>query len=174
MGDSPLPEGMSTATESLPDAPERLFFRVAVRPGMNNPQARKQANDWIAANVKLPDDDAVAWGIPTAPGDPLRSYWLRGAAIVDSHDLQAVDAEAGANGAPPILKLSFNAEGSESLKQATANWRGGRLAMVLDGAVLATPIVADEIDSGQLGLSMGPGAALENAQALAAALMAGR
>jgi preprotein translocase subunit SecD len=49
----------------------------------------------------------------------------------------------------PLIGLDFNSEGSDLLAKITREHRGEVLAIILDGKVLSTPVIQDEISNGQ-------------------------
>jgi preprotein translocase subunit SecD len=94
---------------------------------------------------------------------------LRGPPIFTGKDV--VDAELVDSADVGIL-VSLSDEAGQRLQGATRAHRGGRLAIVLDGAVESAPVVRSEIAGGQVVISLGSTspAARDQAELLVGAL----
>jgi hypothetical protein len=167
-GKETLPAWLTAEVETV-DGKSHTYFRVALPPGGTYTDARAIGDAWVKANLKLPDDDAVVWGVPDGPDAPIRSYFLRGEAIVSSADVQGAKAWADETG-QPFVSIQLSADGAARLKAATHAWIEKRLAVLLDGVVVTAPVVKTEIPNGNVSLAMGRGATLGAAQKLAEAL----
>ena len=166
-GSDPLPTGLTTEVETVAGR-QHLYFQLQVPQGLTNPEARDQATGWIQAHVQLPPDDAVVWSVASAPGAPLRSYFLRGQPFVSSADLAGAEAVAGDQADdPPRLRLRLTPGATPRFESVRRTWTGKRLALLLEGTVVGAPLADASAD---LVLTLGRGATLENAQVLAAAL----
>lgn len=55
----------------------------------------------------------------------------------------------------PLISLTFNSEGAKLFAKVTREHKGEVLAIVLDGAILSSPVIQDEITSGEAQITGG-------------------
>jgi preprotein translocase subunit SecD len=127
----------------------------------------------------LADGGAAPEGLVLgATGDRFEPYLLLFADAADADDAlltgahvrQAAPGFNPGNGAP-IVNFQFDDAGARALNKLTTTYAGDRIAIVLDGAIIAAPVISSPITSGS-GFIDG-GFTTEGAQALAAILNAG-
>lgn len=88
---------------------------------------------------------------PTRVGEPL---FVETAALLDGRDVSGALPEPTPDGGWRV-SIELTATGTERFAEATAARVGGRLAIVLDGEVLAAPIVTEPLDSGRVQFPVG-------------------
>lgn len=93
--------------------------------------AKPKTEDILKANPNATVDDLF---VPTG----LTGQYLSRATVNFAANTQA-----------PVVGLNFNSEGADLFKKITHDHKGEILAVVLDGKVLSTPVIQDEITSGQ-------------------------
>jgi hypothetical protein len=129
------------------------FIRFEARSDATFKQACRDANAWAATRARLPVGTRLAWGRQDdAPGMVLRSYPIRGQAVVTSVDVSS--AEAQTEDGEVSLALSFQGAASQRFQTVTREHRGERLALLLDGGVQLAPVITAEIKGGRLLLSL--------------------
>lgn len=103
--------------------------------------------------------------------DPPIGYLVRKQPIVANEDIVEAEPATNAQSGNPVVNLRFAPDGAARFARATADNAGTTLAVVLDGAVIATPLVRKAITDGtvQLSAEMTP----EGAEDLALLLRAG-
>ena len=96
----------------------------------------------------------------------LRSYPIRGQAVITSADVSS--AEAQTKDGEVSLALAFETAASQRFQKVTREHRGDRLAMLIDGGVQVAPVIKAEIIGGRLLVSLTDTTA-EQARSLATA-----
>jgi hypothetical protein len=162
--------GMSLAREDV-DGRTTTLLLYQPEASIERRQLMARVASFVQERITLPPGTRIAWGSdsdPPAKG-PLRSYVLRGPPIFTGKDV--VDAELVDSADVGIL-VSLSDEAGQRLQGATRAHRGGRLAIVLDGAVESAPVVRSEIAGGQVVISLGSTspAARDQAELLVGAL----
>ena len=103
--------------------------------------------------------------------DPPIGYLVRKQPIIANQDIVDAKSAINAQSGNPVVNLRLGPEGAARFAKATADTTGTTIAVVLDGAVIATPLVRKAITDGtiQLSAEMSP----EGADDLALLLRAG-
>ncbi|MCV9965261.1 protein translocase subunit SecDF [Pararhizobium sp. BT-229] len=103
--------------------------------------------------------------------DPPIGYLLRKQPIIANADILDARSAINAQSGNPVVNLRLAPDGTVRFAKATADTAGTTVAVVLDGAVIATPLVRKAITDGtvQLAAEMSP----EGADDLALLLRAG-
>ncbi len=103
--------------------------------------------------------------------DPPIGYLVRKQPIIANQDIVDAKSAINAQSGNPVVNLRLGPEGAARFAKATADTAGTTIAVVLDGAVIATPLVRKAITDGtiQLSAEMSP----EGADDLALLLRAG-
>ncbi|URK87870.1 hypothetical protein LP421_09100 [Rhizobium sp. RCAM05350] len=159
---------------------DRIIVQI---PGRYDPEQVKyilgQAGNlsFRSIDMSMPVQDAVNGQPPAnsevlySADDPPIGFLLRRQPIVSNSDFVDAKSAINAQSGNPVVNLRLGPEGTARLAQATADSSGTTLAIVLDGAVIATPLVRKAITDGtvQLVADMSP----EGADDLALLLRAG-
>ncbi|WP_275782355.1 protein translocase subunit SecDF [Pararhizobium gei] len=158
--------------------------RVAIQiPGRYDPEQLKyilsQAGtlSFRTIDMSMPVQQAVDGQPPVtsevlySADDPPVAYLVHKQPVISNVDITDAIAAINAQSGNSVINLTLGAEGSQRLAEATAAATGMTLAVVLDGAVIATPLVRKAITEGtvQLAAEMTP----EGAGDLALLLRAG-
>lgn len=85
--------------------------------------------------------------------DPPIGYLVRRQPIIANADIVDAQAAINAQSGNPVVNLRLGTEGTERFAKATADSAGTTLAIILDGAVIATPLVRKAITDGTVQLS---------------------
>lgn len=103
--------------------------------------------------------------------DPPIGYLVRKQPIISNQDIVEAKSAINAQSGNPVVNLRLGPDGTARFAKATADTAGTTIAVVLDGAVIATPLVRKTIADGtvQLSAEMSP----EGADDLALLLRAG-
>ncbi|WP_428428581.1 protein translocase subunit SecDF [Pararhizobium sp.] len=159
---------------------DRIIVQI---PGRYDPEQVKyilgQAGilSFRSIDMSMPVQDAVNGQPPVnsevlySADDPPIGYLLRRQPIIDNSDIIDAQSAVNAQSGNPVVNLRLGADGTTRFAQATTDNSGTTLAIVLDGAVIATPLVRKAITDGtvQLVADMSP----EGADDLALLLRAG-
>lgn len=78
--------------------------------------------------------------LPVHPGDAPQKIVLEPAVLLDATALRAATVESGP-GTTAGISLAFTDAGSKRFAEITTEHAGKRLAIILDGRVLAAPVV---------------------------------
>ena len=167
-----------------PEIRKRGADRITVQlPGRADPEQLKYilsqagALSFRAIDMSMPVRDAVAGQPPAgseilySADDPPIGYLVRRQPIIASADIVEARAAVNAQSGDPVVNLRFSAQGTARFADATANSAGVTLAVVLDGAVIATPLVRKAITDGTVQLAAPM--SVEGAEDLALLLRAG-
>ena len=115
------------------------------------PEAKKFTSEEIAS--KSVDEVFAATG--------LDGHYLSRA------ELQFTTGGNGQIGGQPTVGITFNSEGRDLFAKITREQKGEVLAIFLDGQVISSPVIRDEITDGKAVISGGsPGFAIEEAKSL--------
>lgn len=128
-----------TAKKQIGETPT-LTFKL-VREGANPPQT-------LATSTK--QSTTTATSTNATDTDPLIDTGLTGR-FVDDAQTQFGGGRGVSN--EPGVSVSFNAKGAEKFANITANNVGQRLAVYLDGRLLSSPVIQEEIPGGQARIS---------------------
>jgi preprotein translocase subunit SecD len=127
-------------------------------------EAQGDPHTWARAEGRLPvervlrrDETTGGWIVV------YETPSLTHAHIAAAHPVVGLDAQAS-------VRLRLDEQGKELLRETTRAARGERLAFELDGALIATPVVAEILDGGTLHLTLATEA---DAAVLAAVLATG-
>jgi preprotein translocase subunit SecD len=110
---------------------------------------------------------------PIDDRSPARLYLVVRRAEVDGEALRRAEAAVDAATGRAELDLTFDDGGAARLAALTRRVIGRRLALVLDGRILAAPLVGSAITGGRLRLPIGGVASRDELSDLAAALAVG-
>jgi hypothetical protein len=188
--ESEAPEGVSVYAESVPlgkgPSQRRSYARVSPGPGESNEAAWARVLPWLKT-FELPAGDRWTWQEVTEPeeqeeGAPLtlrvvglRTLVVRGEPVVTTADIESAVVKADQTlGYDSVgVLVTLGAAGAERFHEATREWVGRRLAIVVDGRVNSAPVVRSPIGAGRVTITMGTGSLdsrLTDARTLAAAL----
>ena len=109
--------------------------------------------------MSMPVQDAVNGQPPVnseilySADDPPIGYLLRRQPIIDNNDITDARSAVNAQSGNPVVNLRLGPDGTTRLAQATADSSGTTIAIVLDGAVIATPLVRKAITDGTIQLA---------------------
>jgi SecD/SecF fusion protein len=167
-----------------PEIRKRGADRITVQlPGRADPEQLKYILSQAAAlsfrtiDMSMPVEDAVSSQPPAgseilySADDPPIGYLVRRQPIVASADIIEARAAINAQSGDPVVNLRFSPQAAARFADATANSAGVTLAVVLDGAVIATPLVRKAITDGTVQLAAPM--SVEGAEDLALMLRAG-
>lgn len=87
--------------------------------------------------------------VPTDPNAELVLDEIFEPAVVTGRYLERARVEFDPNSGTPYVSLDFNDEGTKIFREITRTNKGEILAIVLDGAVISTPVIQDEITDGK-------------------------
>jgi hypothetical protein len=128
-------------------------------------EAVDRAQAWASGHLALAPDRRIAWGLdPEDPTSALRSYCLRGAAVLTSSDIETATAHDSST-----IRVILTRDGASRFALVTREEVGHHLAILLDDHVESAPLVQSEINSQHLVITLGD-ATGEEAEALAAGL----
>ncbi|MCE9573081.1 MAG: hypothetical protein K8W52_07985 [Deltaproteobacteria bacterium] len=147
---------------SFLSAPDAAALRAAIAPLPADPDA-----EIVFEAVSNP-----AHG--THPADRyVRTRVVARRAVIDGRGIAGANQAWDANTQKPIVQVDLTPEGGAVFGDFTASHVGGRLAIMLDDAVLSAPTINDPIRGGHLQITMGgdaPTKQLADARALADSL----
>jgi SecD/SecF fusion protein len=139
--------------------------RIVVQiPGRYDPEQVKYilsqagALSFRSIDMSMPVQDAVNGQPPAnseilySADDPPIGYLLRKQPIIDNADIVDAQAAINAQSGDPVVNLRLGPEGTTRFAKATADNAGTTVAIVLDGAVIATPLVRKAITDGTIQL----------------------
>jgi preprotein translocase subunit SecD len=87
--------------------------------------------------------------VPTDPNTPLVLDEIFQPAVVTGRYLERARVEFDPQSGTPYVSLDFNDEGTKVFRDVTRVNKGEILAIVLDGTVISTPVIQDEITDGK-------------------------
>lgn len=119
--------------------------------GASYPSAEQQSNGTIL--VKMPGiKDAAAAELLASRGD-LEFKTENGITVLTNKDI--LDAEAKTGDYGPLVLLSFNEKGSETLAKITQENIGKVIGIYLDDNLILAPTIAQEITEGKIQITSG-------------------
>ena len=100
----------------------------------------------VRFEVRLAEDKPGP-GLQEAKDDAGHSFYLHSEIVVDNSDITA--AKVTESGSPPVYAVSvtFNAAGTQKMREATQGHIGKTLAILLDGRVVMAPVLRSEISN---------------------------
>ncbi|MFO0680878.1 MAG: hypothetical protein U0234_02450 [Sandaracinus sp.] len=99
--------------------------------------------------------------------------WIAKASALGNDDIASADANVGPSGQPQVA-IALTPDGGRRFAELTAHIVGGRVALVLDGAVISVPVVQERITGGHLVMTLDARSTPGEAAAIAAALGGGQ
>lgn len=108
-------------------------------------------------------------------GQPERCslYCLEPTAAITGADVTEARAALDPYSNAPIVRLTLTPDAATRLERLTSANTGRQLAIVLDGRVLSAPVIQSAIPGGEIQITLGYAASLEQASTLASALGGG-
>lgn len=171
----PVPAGIAAFQEVVVLGPEaveyRTFVRLVVQPGETLAQARARAKPWFDARP-LPPGDHLAFAEIVEENEVtkareavgVRTFIATSQVALTQDDV--VDASLGAapnpEGKPePVATIELSPDASERFRVFTRDNLFRRLAVVVDGNVVMSARIQDEIGGGKISVSAAPEAPYE-------------
>ena len=113
-------------------------------------EAVKQIGKTPILEFRLPVDNAeeIAKNNPKATADELFQPAILTGQYLDSARVEFPSSSNVAN-AQPYIGLQFNSEGADIFRQLTSENVGKQLAIFLDGEIISSPVINEEISEGQ-------------------------
>jgi hypothetical protein len=140
------------------------FARIALRAGESKEEARGRFAVWLAGFSLPPgarfgfeddvDEDAVT---KKATVVALRAFVLAGEPELDSEDVTKATAVEPRDGESPFVALTLSSEGAKRFEDLTREWKGRRIAIVVDDEIVCAPVVRSVIAGGRVSVTMGEG-----------------
>ena len=93
--------------------------------------------------------------LPTKTNDEIFLPTGLGGQFLSRADLQFTTAGGAQIAGDPIVALTFNSQGKDLFAKITREHKGEILAILLDGVVISSPVINDEIKDGQAIISGG-------------------
>lgn len=167
--DRPRPDGRTMAlVECRPSLEQRSWSEPQPRPDDLAPPTAQEG-----ASRPSPTRPRV----PGAPQECLVRI-VAELPVLEADHLVAAQVETGSDPRRPALRLQLSPEGTQRLAQVTVANVGARLAFVLDGRILAAPVIQDAIVEGSALVTLGSlpseSTAETELQSLLAGLASGR
>lgn len=85
----------------------------------------------------------------------FRSYVVAGEPAITEKDIQTAAADTSKN--PPMVTVQLGADGAQRFETFTEKSRYHRVAILVDGEILAAPLVESKISGGKLAIAIGTG-----------------
>ena len=157
-----LPEGGEIATEHTAQGAPHPYLMVKARNGETPAVTRARLEAW-ARQLTLPPGTRVVWEQQLQMDDELfndhyagfRSYLVRGAPIVTHANVIDASAQAYTSGTQSsAVSVSLDGPGSQAFAAATSRLKQNRIAVIVDGEVLCTPVVLDTISGGKFQITL--------------------
>ena len=162
------PAGFSLMAEVVGLGPDEKgtgrFARFVPLEGESLDQAARRTEPFLAG-ISLPpgakfalgryDDEEPSSGRRTQVG--WRSYVVYGPPIVTAQDIEHAEAVVDRERESVSLDLRLFAGGAERFHDATRDYTGRRLAIVVDGRVASCPLVLSAIPGGRIQIDPGAG-----------------
>jgi hypothetical protein len=166
----PLPKGLAPFQEAVVLGPEnvelRTFVRLVVQPGETLPQALARAKPWLDARPLPPGDRLVfseireeneVTKVREAVG--VRTFVATSKVILTQADV--ADASLGAvpdaqQKPQPVAMIQLTPEAGERFSTFTRENALRRIAVLIDGNVVMSARIEDEISGGKISIAMDP------------------
>ena len=178
MSPSTLPDGIALETENVSLGPgqygTRHFVKVSRDPSEPPTAARQRLEAWL--HRTFPGTPMALAGLVDTGGSIVgfRSYLLHAEVDLDNHAVASAepqeDRTLGGGIALPLVAVRLTDAGRDAFAQLTAAHQHRRLAILVDGLVATAPIVQSTISGGRVQISLGHGASIDDAKALASLL----
>jgi len=135
----------------------------------------------IGRNVAVQCDDGSDRGAGR-PGDPSGnaedcSPWILEPVALENRHVREASVAVDREMRRPYVSVELTPEGARRFEQLTAENIHRRLAIVIDGAIMSSPVIQSRIPGGHVQITLGAGASAEQmereAHGLAAALSSG-
>ena len=170
VADEAIPEnsGIGVFDEEVPlgtagTKPAR-FARIVLRAGESKEAARGRFADWLAG-ISLPagarfgfeddvDEDHVT---KKATVVALRAFVFVGEPALDSGDVTNALAVEPRDGEAPYVALTLSNEAAKRFEDLTREWKGRRIAIVVDDEILCAPVIRGVIAGGRVSVTFGAG-----------------
>lgn len=130
--------------------------------------------------ASTPLDGGRAWGFEKLPprddagaqprSSSWRTYLLRGDVVLDGSSVKGAKVETSSIDGQPQVSVELDARGAARFADATAAFRGHKLAIILDDRVMSAPVIMERIPGGRFWLSPGAGEPAAVAEDLAICL----
>ncbi len=120
---------------------------------------REALENYVAAFGAAPDDRDIALEYAAEPtlGETLgarywRTYYVIKRPVLDTQSIASVSRGTDPNTSRPRIVLTFTSEGRSAFARSTKANVGRKMAILIDGTVLAAPIINSEITGGRLSI----------------------
>ena len=126
-----------------------MIIGVLAVGGRSGPRGNATVYAAVRFEVRLAEDHAAA-GLREARLSADRVVYLHEEIVVTNADIERSTVAQGSSPSRFSVGVRFNAAGAEKMRQATANHVGRPIAILIDGEVVAAPVLRSAISDSAL------------------------